>query len=327
MTSSAPPQSDVLNGQHYPPPGNDEALYQPPYSAPPGSQGFPTYPPFHVKRESSPNPNGHNNNNNNSNGQYSDFPLYPPPPEGQKVHGLFENDFGAPSSSVSASINPAELMSQSAHQVDPQIQHSPNPQQQQEYIPSSGFEWDTVMAATNAAWSHHRRAPSEYSDISSAAASPYLGNQEFGEQPSPLLQGQQQHPHGSMQDLLNSGNDVAFGLESFTLQDTDHHHHSRSVSPAPPSIHSAHHSAGNSPFLMPQNDNLLNLVTGNMPPPMELHAPHPPPSQQESMMSRAEEAPQINVILAPPQRQPTFPKGMTIDDNGLSPPPKGINTL
>ncbi|TGZ80300.1 hypothetical protein EX30DRAFT_379227 [Ascodesmis nigricans] len=307
MTSSAPPHGDPLNGQHFSP-TSEETLYgQPSFSAPPNasfetSQNYAqSYAP---KQDPSPiHPTG---------ASFTDFPLYPPPPESQKVHGLFEQDFGP---DASGSINPAELMNQSQLPVDPQLQqHSPH-LPQHEYVESSGFEWNAIMGSQNPSWSH-RRAPSEYSDISSAAASPFLATQEFGDPHSPLLQPQ----HGSMQDLLNS--DLNF--EGFTLQDTSRDH-SRSVSPAP-QIHSLHHSAANSPFLMPQNDHMLNMVPTNIPqmeiPQMELHVPPqaPPEVKCEPSVSRPEDAPQINVIPAPPQKQFAFPK--PLDSDGLFPPQK-----
>lgn len=294
----------------------DENLFaqqqqQPTFSGAPSFDTIPTtytqaFEPVHaIKRETPP-----------VQPQFTDYPLYPEPD--QKVHGLFENDFGGP---ATGSINPAELSlmghhesHHSSHQGTPQLHHSPHIDQGTFLTTSgqvsSGYEWEAMMQPANA-WAH-RRAPSEYSEISSAAPSPYLGNQEFGDHPSPLLQAQLSH-QGSMQDLLHGTGD-SFGIENFSLQDRDI---SRSASPAL--------SNGNSPFLMPQNEHMLGMIPqmpglgglGVHPPP-----PPPPPPQITLPSSRPDEgAPQINVIFAPPQRQPTFPK-TEADPDALSAPPK-----
>ncbi|KAI5857265.1 hypothetical protein BZA05DRAFT_348511 [Tricharina praecox] len=261
--------------------------------------------------------------NNRPTHQFDDYPLYSAP-----------EDFGYRNLPTSgASINPAELSLMDSnnnpsshhqrtpsHQVEPSDHDSPG--HQQAYLSSStqpsstgGYEWETVFAESDS-W-HHRRAPSEYSDISSAAPSPYLGNQEFGESSSPLLEAQ--YTGGSMQDLLNAPGGDAFGMDTFSLSEREP---SPGLSATP-----GYHSAANSPYLPPQDNRSLGLV-----PSMQGMMGPPPPAGHGAGLGipgglgihEEHLAPQISVSFAPPQRQPTFPgkPGMQPDDQALRPPPK-----
>lgn len=266
---------------------------------------------------------------------FTDFDLFPTTADSN----LYDYDSKDPV--PSGSINPADLMNPSSphsgqHSNIPPLQiHSSQQQQQQPTSqpgsaavisssstdPLGNFEWGSVFAHQQS----YRRAPSEYSDVSSSH-SPFLQNQEFTEQASPLLQGTH-IPQGSMQDFLNAGASPgeSFGLDQFTLNERDISPHvSPRVSPAPLL------SGSNSPYMLPQNNHYLGYV-----PLMGLTQDinNLQPSSRRTGnglgLSRGGPAddgvfPQINVIFAPPQRQPTFPgkPGYTHDDSALSPPPK-----
>lgn len=273
----------------------------------------------------------------NLNRGFSDFALYPTATD----PNLF--DYESKGSVPSGSINPADLMNpppphprlSSQHNTPPLHIHSSQQSTSQPVSaslssanPSGGFEWDSVNFAHHQSY---RKAPSEYSDISSAAASPFLQNQEFSEHPSPLLQGTHIQ-QGSMQEFLNAGASPgeSFGLDQFSLNERDISPHvSPRISPA-----SGLHSGANSPYMLPQNNQYLAYV-----PPMgqtqDMNNFQLPPQRSNGLgLDRGGPGdddifPQINVIFAPPQRQPTFPgkPGHTHDDSALSPPAKSKSNL
>lgn len=257
--------------------------------------------------------------------QFSDYPLYSSAPD----------DYGYDLPVTSgASINPAELMS---HHRTPSlgINQDSHGQTGGEYLSGSstrpsangGLDWETVYAHNQQQnnWQGHRRAASVYSDISSAAPSPYLGNQEFCEPPSPLLQGQHYPDQGSMSDLLNSVPGDSFGMESFSIDDQP----SPRISPS-----TGYHSEANSPYINAQETNHqgyvppINMGLGLEGTGMHQMMPPPPPPASHGGgiglglgISRDDIAPRIDISFAPPQRQPTFPRNPD-DDSALCPPPK-----
>lgn len=255
---------------------------------------------------------------------YNDFALFP------TANDPSPYDYDSKDPVPTGSINPADLMNPSPPHHNIALQIHPNQQQPTSQPgsissppadPQGIYEWDTVYAHQQS----YRRAPSEYSDVSSHTQSPFLRNQEFTEHASPLLQGTHIQ-QGSMQDFLNAGASPgeSFGLDQFTLNEREISPHvSPRISPAPL------HSGANSPY-MPQG----NLYRGYVPPmsqTQDMNNFHPPPPRRTGNglgLNRApgEDGvfPQINVIFAPPQRQPTFPgkPGHTHDDSALSPPPK-----
>jgi hypothetical protein len=261
--------------------------------------------------------------------QFGDYPLYSAP-----------DDFayGNNIATSGASINPAalSLMDSSSgnppgHHRAPSLQLDPNqhdsPGHQPAYLsatstqPStSGYEWESIFAHSES-WGH-RRAPSEYSEISSATQSPYIVNEEFGGAPSPLL-GAQFQGQDSMQELLNSGGGgEAFGLEAFTISDEGDP--SPCLSPS-----GGFHSRANSPYLVPQdsqNPGLTPLMSGVRG--IDMQSMGPPPAghgaSQPQGLGIEDSFPRIDISFAPPQRQPTFPgkPGMLPDHEALSPPPK-----
>ncbi|KAL4930661.1 putative C2H2 transcription factor Crz1 [Aspergillus undulatus] len=183
-------------------------------------------------------------------------------------------------------------------------------------------EWQAVM--NNSAFHSHRRAPSEVSEVSSAAHSPFLAQHDTFDvadnNPSPLL-GAQNDP--SLYD------NTALGIESFTL--SEHHQH-------PQQGFSPHHSPYISPQLMPQqppdmipSGPFISAPTTGSP------YPTPPtegfPNVQEDMSAQQNQytdigqasqmaAPTINVEFAPPAKTQVFPSDKsTADMDSLSPPP------
>lgn len=242
---------------------------------------------------------------------FNDFPLF---------------DYDSKDSVPSGSINPADLMNTSPPHSLRQQQSSSQPGSTSLLSspspgPQASLEWDSVFSHPQS----YRRAPSEYSDVS--AHSPFPQNQEFAEHASPLLQSAHIQ-QGSMQDFLNAGASPgeSFGLDQFTLNESDITPDvSPRISPAPL------HSGANSPYMLPQNNTYLGYVppmgpTQNM---NNFQPPLPRRSADGLGLNRGGPAddgvfPQINVIFAPLQRQPTFPgkPGHTHDDSALSPPPK-----
>lgn len=170
---------------------------------------------------------------------------------------------------------------------------------------------------------HHRRAPSDQSEISSNAASPFLPHAEVGESVekihSPMM--------GAQQDELN-----AFGIENFSINDQQQ----PQVSPG--------HSPYISPRLIPQQNHGLGMgadfllqqgMQNHMPGPgpeiyttqpeesfrsmSQMHARH---TSVVSDMGQADQfpAPTINIEPAPVSRQASFEPEMSNLGDNLSPP-------
>ena len=162
-----------------------------------------------------------------------------------------------------------------------------------------------------AAFRGHRRTPSEtYSDVSSAHASPYLGNLDsFDPDPSPLLNPQQDGP--LFQEVMSFG--------QFNLNDNSH------ISPGP--------SPHISPRLNPQQQALPQFQPGNFGLNNQFgdqgmniyqgHEPFPSINQSGPEFGQADtmSPPEINIDFAPPSRQASFepPKPANSAD-ALSPP-------
>ncbi|KAI9375404.1 hypothetical protein BJX61DRAFT_531607 [Aspergillus egyptiacus] len=182
-------------------------------------------------------------------------------------------------------------------------------------------EWQAVMA--NSAFHSHRRAPSEVSDVSSAAHSPFLPQHDTFDiadnNPSPLL---------APQNDPGLYDNAALSIESFTLSE---HHQS------PQQGFSPHHSPYISPQLMPQQGTDM-IPSGPFisPPATSAHYPTPPTESYangpEGMASQGSPCgdigqasqmapPSINVELAPPSKTPVFPGDkFNADMDSLSPP-------
>ena len=185
----------------------------------------------------------------------------------------------------------------------------------------------------------HRRAPSEYSDVSSSLApSPNLAQQDnfdhtFDQNPSPLINAQQDQMY---QDAL--------GIESFSLSDpqqSPHHPGSQHISPRHSPFVSPRMTAqsgyGIPPeqnFVLPSNDFQGNLGGGPGP---EIYTGNP--NQFAPQMVRHESTndmgqadlmapPEINVELAPPSKNSQFGPMSENDFEALSPPiARSMSTL
>ncbi|KAF2013720.1 hypothetical protein BU24DRAFT_434664 [Aaosphaeria arxii CBS 175.79] len=176
------------------------------------------------------------------------------------------------------------------------------------FAQGQGNEWNNM-----AAFRGHRRAPSEtYSDVSSAHASPYLGNNDnFDENPSPLLNPQQDP------SLFSE----VMQFSQFNLNDNQQSH----ISPG--------HSPHISPRLIPQQQQSLphfapqsfGLEQG-----MGIYHPGQPQEPFPNINQAGPEfggqadtmsPPEINIDFAPPSRQASFepPKPANSAD-ALSPP-------
>lgn len=183
-------------------------------------------------------------------------------------------------------------------------------------------DWQAVMG-NNAAFQGHRRAPSEVSEISSAAPSPYLSQHEsfdgVDNDPSPLL-APQNDP---------SLYDNALGIENFTLSEQQHQGfspaHSPYISPRlmpqqgqemMPNVPYLSRPAPNTQYPTPPNDMYANGQEAMMNVPQ---GPHPSGDiGQASQMA----PPSINVEFAPPSRIPSFGPAKPANDlDSLSPPP------
>ncbi|PGG96599.1 hypothetical protein AJ79_09517 [Helicocarpus griseus UAMH5409] len=187
-------------------------------------------------------------------------------------------------------------------------------------------DWQGMIG--NPAFQSHRRAPSEHSDVSSAAHSPYLAHHDaFDVDPnnySPLLSAQND-------PTLHEN---ALGMEAFSISDQAQH---QGLSPA--------HSPYISPRLIPQQQGLdpgqdgsflLTQHVNNQlaqPGPPDVYvtksevssAPAPAFQSHNSPGDMGQAAqmtpPSINVEFAPPSRNTSFgPSKPEIDMDTLSPP-------
>lgn len=186
-------------------------------------------------------------------------------------------------------------------------------------------DWQSMMG--NAAFQGHRRAPSEVSEVSSAAPSPYMSHHEsfdgVDNNPSPLL-APQNDP-----ELYDS----SLGIESFTLSEQQQQQqHQQGISPI--------HSPYISPQLMPQqgNDLIPNMPYISAPagnryscPPTDIYGngaegviSMPQGTAMVGDIGQASQMapPSINVEFAPPAKNPIFPPAKPAADlDSLSPPP------
>ena len=297
-------------------------------------------------------------------GQQQNFGGFSQPEFNSKPVQSFENNFLDPQldSNIQpqGSINPADLMSnmsspQNVAPTPPNLMppetHSSGPTSP---ISNHGHQWSpghsrnaSASLDPSAAFSNgqqgtewtgmqfqgHRRAPSEYSDVSSSAApSPFLPQQEsfesFEPNPSPMLNPQQ--------DPQIFG-DNALGIGSFSISD----HSQQRNSPR--------HSPYVSPRMTPepglglaQNNDLMPLTPNNQfdgGPGSQIYTHQPeafpsfPPEERltsNDMGQAAQmEAPEINIELAPSTQQPTFDRqrGYSNDFDALSPPESGMRSF
>ena len=265
------------------------------------------------------------------------------------------------------SINPADIMSNMSspqtHMVTPpnllppdarsSAGQSPSSQQGQFYSPkhsrhasldpSAAFsqapqptDWTGMLGNTSF---QHRRAPSEHSEVSSVAPSPFLQQQDafdqFEPNHSPMLNPQQDNvvyqdalERFSLSDVQQQQHAQAQQQQQQQIQ---HHQqqlqqqrgispgHSPFVSPRM-SPHQGLGLAPDNPFILGSNDVSSQYNGGPGPEIYERHFRH----QSTDMGQAAQMAPpEINVELAPPSRQHFEPSRGDSDLDALSPPDRG----
>lgn len=270
-----------------------------------------------------------------------DFSLFPPATSGE---------FNAPPLfSDLPPTNPQILMQQDLNNMTSQTHHSPTPPHMLGGDPNSAHQSPSFnqhqFASSPSHHSHsrhaslgpeaallphqiefahpqfqgHRRAPSEYSDVSSAGASPNLTSHDTFE-PS-------EHGHSPMQRPQEFYDGVV-GFSNFSISDPQVAHSSRSPS----------HSPAISPRISPQQIPDMGQPNNQA---MLLNAGYPnapgisysmPGSEQFPTLSQdgaspgqqAMAPPSINIDFAPNSRQNTFdPPKPQMDQTSLIPPDRG----
>ncbi|KAI9849237.1 MAG: DNA-binding transcription factor [Sclerophora amabilis] len=260
------------------------------------------------------------------------------------------------------SINPADLMSdmssgqlqgttppgllqreqhssgqQSSPAMNPNVFSSPNRSRNASLDPATAAfaqgqpptDWTSMISSNS--FQAHRRAPSEHSDMSSAAPSPFLPNAEafdsLEQQPSPLFTAQQDP----------SIYQNALGMEHFTLSETTSNH---GVSPG----HSPHMSPHISPPHGPspvqggynvfpqdmQHNGFMSRTTSEGYP-HQTSETFPTIQNMNDMNDASMEMgqagqmapPEINIEFAAPSKQNFETRKSAVDDSGLSPPERG----
>ncbi|ORY65792.1 uncharacterized protein BCR38DRAFT_340283 [Pseudomassariella vexata] len=265
-----------------------------------------------------------------------DFSLFPPTTQGDQFNTtpLFGD--------LSQATAPASMTS-------PQIHHSPTPPHHLKPDPQPGSAHQSpsfnqhqfssppgrhsrnaslgpeaaLMAGhgdwTQAHFQGHRRTPSEYSDMSSAAPSPHLVGQEFDGAHSDHGNSPMQRPQDGFYDNVNAG------FNNFSISDPQMARSSRSPS----------HSPAISPRIVPQqmpemgqptqNYSLGGQIQGYVSAPSISYPvtsaeafPNLPPDG--GMMA----PPSINIDFAPNSRQNTFEsQKVSLDQSSLTPPDRG----
>ena len=280
----------------------------------------------------------------NSNHQFATDFSNPFPPQGDNGFVL-DPSLQAGNAAQNQSINPADIMGNvsppehshsppnlmnvesrpSPHQ-SPSIQqgsaYSPNHSRHASLDPSSAGlpqgqrsgEWSGMLGG--GAY-RHKRTPSDHSDISSVA-SPYVTQDTFEPNHSPMLQ-PQQDPNAYQNTL---------GMERFTIseaqqqQQQQHAGISPRHSPYPSPRLSPHQSTSGipePPFILPSND--MGGGFGGGPGPQIFTSQAPTGPNVDMAQAPQMPPPEINVELAPPSGQENA-RGEN-DTDALSPPGRG----
>ncbi|CAP61217.1 uncharacterized protein PODANS_3_1720 [Podospora anserina S mat+] len=269
----------------------------------------------------------------------ADFTIFPPTPgESQYDAPLFVGDSQQQLNSANAN-----MMAQSNHNQTPPHLLNPDPQQpgsaqhspsfNQHQFPPPGRHSRNVSLGPEAAllpgqvdWTRaqfqgHRRSPSEFSDVSSAAPSPLLVSSDSFEQHdghSPMVRPQDA---GLYQEL--------HGIGSFSISDHGAH------SPNHPGARSPSHSPAISPRILPQQ--LPDVNQNNFMLQSQGNYGHPSPylqSSQEAFPSLPQETenitpnqmpapPSINIDFAPTAVRNGFDQPKSLDVDSLTPPERG----
>ncbi|KAH0533861.1 hypothetical protein FGG08_007515, partial [Glutinoglossum americanum] len=290
------------------------------------------------------------------------FPLYQNEAGGQEqsfdADLLLEESLQGFPQQPSGSINPADIMSSMS---SPHEQHSPTPPNllqpdqrqhssghqspslnQQPFRPahqshnnsldpsSAAFPQPGQVADWTAFQGHsfegHRRTPSEHSEVSSVAPSPYLNNIDsfdpLEQQHSPLLA--PQPDSAAYQDAL--------GIERFSISDPQNQQrgisprHSPHISPRLSPLQASGPNQGGPPFMLSSDRQFGGGPGQEM---YNTQGQEPFPGMQHTgsvdMVQAGRVAPpEINIEFAAPSRQTNFePHKPTGNDNALSPPERG----
>ncbi|KAK5652069.1 hypothetical protein OQA88_10845 [Cercophora sp. LCS_1] len=260
----------------------------------------------------------------------TDFTIFPPTPgEPQFNAPLFVTDDQQPSPGMMAQANhsptPPHLLNHDPHQPS-SAQHSPSFNQHQFPQPVGRHSRNVSLGPQDALmpreWGHsgpqfqgHRRTPSEYSDVSSAAPSPNLVSSDtFDPSHSPM---QRPQDHALYNEL--------HGIGTFTLSDhgahSPNHHASRSPS----------HSPAISPRILPQQlpevqigqqSPFLNSSYGPGPYLQHPQEAFPQLPQDAHDMQGMPAPPSINIDFAPTAVRTGF-EHKSLDIDSLTPPERG----
>lgn len=270
----------------------------------------------------------------------ADFSLFPPATQADQYSAT--QLFGDIPQNNPPSLNPNDL----TNMTSPQTHHSPTPphllklepssthhspsfpQQQFSSPPShsrhASLGPEAALLPGQADWTQvqfqgHRRTPSDYSDVSSNAASPSLTANDGFDHP--------EHGHSPMQRPQDSFYDGVMGLGNFSISDPNRN--SRSPS----------HSPHISPRILPQMPEAgqlnqpMMLNTGYSVPPGGYLQPEEFPTLQQEMPMEQQmpqgglAPPSINIDFAPNAKQNTFePPKPPMDESSLTPPDRGKTT-
>ncbi|KAI0966778.1 hypothetical protein F4678DRAFT_266140 [Xylaria arbuscula] len=267
----------------------------------------------------------------------ADFSLFPPATQADQYGNT--QLFGDISQSNPSVLNPNDL----ANMTSPQTHHSPTPPHllkpdpgsahhsplfnQQQFSSPPGHSRHTSLGPeaallpgqldwTQASFQGHRRTPSDYSDVSSNAASPSLTAHDGFDHP--------EHGHSPMQRPQDNFYDGVMGLGNFSISDPNRN--SRSPS----------HSPHISPRILPQMPE-----NGQLNQPMMLNTGYPGPGvgypmqpeefptlpqeiPMEQQIPQGMAPPSINIDYAPNAKQTAFePPKPPMDEHSLTPPDRG----
>ncbi|KAI1131755.1 hypothetical protein F5Y10DRAFT_44962 [Nemania abortiva] len=265
----------------------------------------------------------------------TDFSLFPPPAQSDQFNTT--QLFGDIPQNNPPVLNPNDL----ANMTSPQTHHSPTPPHMLKMEPGHSAPFNQQYSSppghhsrhaslgpeaalmpgqldwTQAQFQRHRRSPSDFSEVSSNAASPNLtAHDRFDPE-----QG-----HSPMQHPQDSFNDGVVGLGNFSI--SDHNRNSRSPSHSPhvsprilPEMFEA--SQLNQPMML--NTPYQNGPTVGYPMQPEEFPPLPQDIPIEQQIPQGLAPPSINIDFAPPNvKQNTFdqPKPR-MDESSLTPPDRG----
>ncbi|KAI0452713.1 hypothetical protein F5B21DRAFT_321174 [Xylaria acuta] len=272
----------------------------------------------------------------------TDFCLFPPATQPDQFGAT--QLFGDTAQNNPSILNANDLANNLANMTSPQTHHSPTPPHllkpepgsthhspsfnQQQFSSPPGHHsrhaslgpeaalLPSQLDWTQAQFQGHRRTPSDYSDVSSNAASPSLTAHD-GFDP--------EHGHSPMQRSQDNFYDGVMGLGNFSI--SDHNRNSRSPS----------HSPHISPRIMPQMPEIgqpnqpMMLNAGYQSGPAVGYPMQPeefPALQQEMPMEQqipqGLAPPSINIDFAPNSKQNAFePPKPPMDESSLTPPDRG----